>query len=391
MSTQICPLCSSSDLSDALYKDHKAQITIAQVKNEPTDFPTSPIELAQCQNCKFVFNSAFDKEKTLPVYASQDYVVKSIIPGDMSRNMQTIYGEIIPFVEPNSVILEIGCGQAELARELAKKGKALVTVDPSVQLHLQNLPEGVNHTHINDYFTYERVAEHGPFHLIMFRHLLEHLPEPIDFLKDVARLTTNGGTVYIEVPDWDNVIENERFCDVFNDHFGYFQEPTLEYVMAPLGFALRKSIRTAKTQHMGLFFQKTPQADIRPKTPKDYKEKDFKAFYDHGKKLNSLFSGIDSAVVWGAGAHGQSILSNLSPENKAKIKYYFDKDKNKLNKYIPNTNAKIVYPSKDLLSDIDLVLISAVLYEDEIAKELTNDLKFNGQIARIGNGVNLAS
>jgi hypothetical protein len=161
--------------------------------------------------------------------------------------------------------------------------------------------------------------------------------------------------------------------------------------MQQLGFVECKPVYIFNGQHMGLFFKKTKVGDYHPTPPRQYTGSDLDGIKTHGRKLNEVFDRLKSAAVWGAGAHGQAILSFLSPDNRDKIRFYLDKDSKKLDRYIPNTKAQIIYPSAETLrQDIDAVLISAVLYENEIADELANKLGYSGQIIKIGNGVTVS-
>ncbi len=78
MASSHCPLCLSVKLSEEIYRDDNAIVSIGQITPEPVPFVPSPISQLQCLDCGYVFNSAFNLQKIVPIYASENYVVKTL-------------------------------------------------------------------------------------------------------------------------------------------------------------------------------------------------------------------------------------------------------------------------------------------------------------------------
>src|SRR5262249_1802425 len=66
-------------------------------------------------------------------------------------------------------------------------------------------------------------------------HVLEHVPEPIDFLNKIAQLLEPGGRIFIEVP---NLAENP-FDLLVADHCSHFLPETLATVERRLSLIVK--------------------------------------------------------------------------------------------------------------------------------------------------------
>jgi amino acid transporter len=58
---------------------------------------------------------------------------------------------------------------------------------------------------------------------IILRHVLEHIPNPFDFLCQLRRANGGGGLIYIEVPCFDWICKKKTWYDIFYEHVNYFR------------------------------------------------------------------------------------------------------------------------------------------------------------------------
>lgn len=389
MKNNKCPLCKSEILSEELFRKENVFVSIGKIDNSANESPNfGEIDLFQCDHCGYIFNSAFDLEKVNKEYNSKNYVLKKIVSTAMSKNLQGLKERILKFTTSESLVMEIGCGDGALACAIAPNVKHIYTVDPSVESI--NLSEVKNITHINDYYSFEKVSSitGKKVDVIILRHLLEHISEPSEFISEIISLLNNDGIIYIEVPNAEEIIQSKRFYDIFHDHFGYFSQNGLENYFLKLGFSLKEASNLFNEQHLGLFFMKTNE--ISAKTPKILKYSNCikQAFSDQTQKLNEIISNYTNIAIYGAGAHGNSILNYINSQNKGKISICFDKDKSKQNKYLQASNIKIKEPTEDNFKNIDLIIMASSLYEDEIAKQLIEG-GYKGKILKTANVINL--
>jgi 2-polyprenyl-3-methyl-5-hydroxy-6-metoxy-1,4-benzoquinol methylase len=109
---------------------------------------------------------------------------------DKSRWM---YWMLAHFRDPQKSILDVGCGNGALLLELQKYGyQNLTGVEPFIEQTIE-LPGLTVHK--------KALSEmQGAYDLVMLHHSLEHTPEPLETLKQAARLLNPGGCVLVRVP-----------------------------------------------------------------------------------------------------------------------------------------------------------------------------------------------
>ncbi len=175
----------------------------------------------------------------------------------MSNNIKIIKDKCLKYIDKNSTCLEVAPGSGDMVNALAHEVKFIYTVDPSlVSLEIENVN---NLKHIQGFFNYDILKnklEHK-IDFIIFRHLLEHVNTPLDFLKNIVKILENNGIIYIEVPNIEEFIKHGRFYEIFNDHCGYYQKNVLINILQTLGCEFIDEIFLYREQHMGLFFKKT--------------------------------------------------------------------------------------------------------------------------------------
>lgn len=285
----------------------------------------------------------------------------------MSDIIKNLRNKILFFNKKN--YLEIAPGSGDLAASLAINANAYYTLDPSiVSLEIKGSD---NIFHIQNFFDYNLIKNKlkHDIDFIIFRHLLEHIDKPYIFLQDICKIANNDTIIYIEVPNLTEILKHNRFYEFFNDHCGYYQKNTLVNTMNIFGFTLFDEIYPFREQHIGLFFKKM-KTSAESKHPIQLYE-NFN-FDFHINKLNEMLLNYKNIAIYGAGAHGNSLINFLSNTNKQKIQKCFDLDERKQGKFLQFSNVKIEKPYIENLKNIDCIVIAAPLYEQEIIKYLRN-------------------
>lgn len=107
-------------------------------------------------------------------------------------------------------ILEVACGRGGFAGLLASRGAVMFGVDFSEKaLQIaQAKSNGTPHIHVN---LAQADAENLPFSdesfdVIVSCETIEHLPDPANALKEMARVCCAGGTLYLTTPNYLNAM-----------------------------------------------------------------------------------------------------------------------------------------------------------------------------------------
>jgi SAM-dependent methyltransferase len=101
-------------------------------------------------------------------------------------------------MEPGRVV-DVGCGRGDLAALLAGRGWRATGVEPSPEARAQAAGRGVD---ARGPTVAEAALEPGTYDAAIFRHSLEHLPDPLADLRLVRSALRDGGVVAITVPNF---------------------------------------------------------------------------------------------------------------------------------------------------------------------------------------------
>ncbi len=110
------------------------------------------------------------------------------------------YAFALNFIGKNKLILDIACGQGEGSKQLAESGNRVVGVDISAE-YIKNAEK--NFSGPNTQFMVGnalKFIKEKEFDVITSMHTLEHLPDPLKFLKLCHKNLKKNGTLFLEVP-----------------------------------------------------------------------------------------------------------------------------------------------------------------------------------------------
>jgi len=221
-----CPAC-GHHLAAAFFDGGEQPLaTIAWPASaaEAQALPKLPLDFVRCLDCGHVYNTAFD-------YAHVPYSDKP----NLMFNRAAIWGEhlmsvrdmILANLPDAPVVVEIGCGEGHLLRALAQTRPAgrYIGFDPNGSIDTtEGLAQGQVEAKQELFDPAIHLAECRP-HLIISRHVLEHLMNPLSFIQQIAfaadwlKLKTH---LFIETPCIDKVFASGRIADFYYEHNSHF-------------------------------------------------------------------------------------------------------------------------------------------------------------------------
>lgn len=83
----------------------------------------------------------------------------------------------------------------------------------------------------------DELESHAPYDLMVFSHVLEHVPDPRDFLTQYRRHLAPGGCFYLEVPLQYQGAYLKRRGIPLGEHVNYFTRPSLLQLSAETGMS----------------------------------------------------------------------------------------------------------------------------------------------------------
>ena len=125
-------------------------------------------------------------------------------------------------------LVEVGCGKGYFLELLTARGSQVTGFDPTY--------EGVNpRVHKSFVEPSTSLVAQG----VILRHVLEHVPDPVAFLKHIRNANHGRGLIYIEVPCFDWICRNRAWFDIFYEHVNYFRLEDFERMFAGVVMAGR--------------------------------------------------------------------------------------------------------------------------------------------------------
>jgi SAM-dependent methyltransferase len=170
--------------------------------------PTGDIVLVQDMETGLIFNAAFD-ERLLQY--DVDYQNEQAHSSYFQAHLANV-GSIVDRHFSSKSLIEVGCGKGYFLEYLADAGYNITGIDP--------VYEGDNPNIIKAPFE-SKLGKSADG--IILRHVLEHISDPLAFLEIVAEANGRQGLIYIEVPCFDWICENNAWFDIFYEHVNYFR------------------------------------------------------------------------------------------------------------------------------------------------------------------------
>ncbi len=139
-------------------------------------------------------------------------------------------------LSPGKRVLEIGCSSGFMLLPLKKKGLEVVGIEPS-RVFTNFLKE--NKIKVFDSLETLKNSQYQSikFDLVLHFFVLEHIAEPVGFLRQAFKLLAPGGTMIFEVPSRSDPLLSIYNIPAFNRfywsvaHNYYFNKKSLEYVL----------------------------------------------------------------------------------------------------------------------------------------------------------------
>lgn len=141
------------------------------------------------------------------------------------------------FSAKKTKMLDIGSNNGQLMFSAIRQGWDANGIEVNAELAAESIEKGLNAIH--GYFPDDMPNAWGDFDLISMLDVLEHIEQPLAFLKGVSSHLKTGGLAVVQVPNFDSLIvrlesaANSNFC---HGHWSHFKLDTLDKTMEKAGF-----------------------------------------------------------------------------------------------------------------------------------------------------------
>lgn len=265
-------------------------------------------------------------------------------------------GEILTRQFESGKTIEIGCGNGHFLEYMQSQGFRLSGVDP--------IYEGANPSIFKEVFTPAMGRGYEGF---ILRHVLEHIANPMMFLRQLSGGNTSTTKIYIEVPCFEWICSRRAWYDIFYEHVNYFCMEDFRRMFGTIyesGYLFNK-------QYM---YVVADISSLRTPRPEKLTESIFPS--DFLSSVNSFSKSITEdkkrgkpSIVWGGASKGV-IFSIFMERFGSKIDCAIDINPAKSVKFLAGSGVKVSLPDVVLpkLDDGSTIYVMNENYLDEIRK-----------------------
>jgi SAM-dependent methyltransferase len=360
--------------------------SLALAKNAPR-FENA---IAICTACALVQQASDESKHFLltrvypnyqPTYSMSEYVrfyLESFLDFALEKTEIKQHGRVI----------EVGSNDGLVINMLRARGFDVFGFDPSADNSLNLLNSG---RVIRDFFGLKPaqifVDGHGKANLLISRHTLEHVWDPLDFLKGVSVTLGPKGIAVIEVPYLPLQIMNNQFQSMTFQHVSFFSLISLKFILEKVGLCLLDF--TFSEMDAGSIIIRVGKEPLRNGSIGlvdrilDYEKAfevdkvwGYKSYFgnlhhewSHIKRLlqTQIRRGIQ-VVAYGAGSKGQAILNMLDIERDL-VEYVIDDTPGYTGQFVPGVGTEVIVSTDHKAQDIRLIFITAPTHVQEIVRK----------------------
>lgn len=215
----------------------------ARTIGETTSYFNSKVGVFYCGRCdlKFVPITSFPRELYDKLYSlgdlgyHPDKTKDNLSLEELARKDPSLAAVAENLPPPGSDILDVGCGYGYLTNALRKMGMRVQGVDVASE------PIAYAKKLYGDFFEQKEATDlSGSYDMIIGIELIEHLTDPLGFVKKCAELLKPGGKIILTTPNKD--FYNRRTVWLTNPcpiHLYWFGRRAMRELAARVGLEMR--------------------------------------------------------------------------------------------------------------------------------------------------------
>lgn len=372
MKNNHCPICQSSSLSDVLTRSNIPVYQNLLINNfeDARQIPRGDLKILECMECGFVYNSLFDTSK---VVYSNEYENTQSYSSYFNSYLNDLVDTLVTKKGVSKLnVVEVGCGKGGFLKKVVEAGNNFgYGFDPSYIGPEVDLDGKLRF----EKKLYNEDSVHIKADVVLCRHVIEHIPEPVMLLKSIRKALIHSphARVFFETPCVEWIFENKVMFDFFYEHCSYFSRKSISKAFELAGFEIVSIDRIFNGQY--LWLEARPAEDTGELQSSSYTQnidpssivfsKNEFEWKRRALEQISIYSKGGKTAIWGAGAKGVTFLNLIDPELKY-IDCVIDVNPNKVGNYIPGTGHKIIGIESLGNNKFSTVIVTNSNYIDEI-------------------------
>jgi SAM-dependent methyltransferase len=303
----------------------------------------------------------------------EDYIMTATYSKKMQvlqrSQMESLVGLHASETGPRSFV-EIGCGDGSFMKYARQCVDRVLGIEPSQRFAEEAVRDGFEV--LIGYVGSETSLTDEKFDSFASRQVFEHLPDPVDVLKGIRSMLNPGAVGLIEVPNGQRALRLSRFFEFFPDHVNYYSVNSLVALASTVELNVISCNEGFGGDYLELWVRYEPEVQSWFSDMVTHREQVCGAL---AHKVVELTKTGQRLAIWGCGAKTLSILAACPPELHENISCIIDSDPHKRGLYVPNTNIQVISPAEAASTTLDVVLILALSYREEIAATVRQTIR----------------
>ena len=366
-----CPACGHHVAAPFYCGGRQPLATLGWPKSEAQalNMPALPLDFVRCASCGHVFNASFDYRQV--PYADMPNLMFN--RGSLwSRFLQSAGTEILRRLPPAPVVVEIGYGDGSFLDALANRcpDGRFCGFDP----HGAPAPDESRLELRRELFDAgSHLRELRP-DLLLSRHVMEHLNDPLGFIQHLALASACVGLrplMYLEVPCIDRALETGRTEDFYYEHNSHFTTASFCRMLDRSG----SHLETLGHGYGGEVVYAFVRLDARAEAVQNgLAALDFDTRARHGREniarqLQSLYDSGLRVAIWG-GTGKSAAFIHAHGADRRRFPIVVDSDAAKAGTYVPGTGQLIRSRDWLLENPVEVIVIPCQWRAADIAQEI---------------------
>jgi hypothetical protein len=303
---------------------------------------------------------------------------------------------------PQSLVTEVASNDGYLLRHFLAAGIPVLGVEPAGNVAEAAKALGIaTEVEFLGPQTGERIAaKHGQADLVAANNVFAHVPDIRGFAAGLRALVKDSGTVTLEFPHLQRLIERRQYDTIYHEHFSYLSLLTASRALATAGLAVI-DVDELPTHGGSLRVYAAPQESAHAGEPSARVKGVLDAEEAAGLHTVAGHAGFAKAVLgvkadlvtflidaaragksvagYGAPGKGNTLLNHCGIRSDL-LAYTVDKNPVKQGKFLPGTHIPILTTDQLERTKPDYVLVLPWNLKDEISDQLSYVKEWGGHL-----------
>ena len=367
-----CPACNYS-IATKIFIDEQPLSTIGWPESytEANQMKSLPLDFVRCNECTHIHNKSFN-------YQEVPYSKKPNLMFNQGKNwsdfINAIIQEITAVLPDNPSIVEIGYGDGSFLSSIQQKVKHgnFIGFDPHGATNDNNQIKLYKEL----FHPIKQIPKLLP-DLIISRHVLEHMSNPLVFLQSISHATSLeniNSLAYLEVPCIDNAIISQRTVDFYYEHNSHFSSQSFEKMIEKTN---PQSLKIGHGYNKEVIYALIRWGNINNQEKNINEAKEYFISTEKSKniiikQLNNFLKKKFKIAIWGGVGKSASFINHYEIDNQ-KIPIVIDSDKEKVGMYVPGMGQEILYRDFLKLNPVDIIIIPPQWRANDIVSEIRRE------------------